>query len=73
MSHLWYWKKDLRLRDEDESAWEPFDADQEKLIEVGYQKTPRADISLNKTYMIDYKNLVQYRKGVRSFFRQSKK
>jgi len=58
----WYWKKDLRLKDENAQAWEKYNDADMKRIEKQYQKNKRASFAFDDTYQIDLERMIQHRK-----------
>jgi len=54
----WQWKKDLRFKSKEE-AWENYGAAANKKIETAYRQ--KKTFKLDKTYTIDFKDMVQHR------------
>jgi len=54
----WYWKKDLRLKDENLQAWEKYSDQDIKRIEKEYQKNKKGSFSFDDTYQIDFERMI---------------
>jgi hypothetical protein len=63
----WYWKSDLRLKDEDESGWTLYDDEATKKLEKAYQKGQKT-MKLSEKHKIDFKDMIQHRIEVRCDF-----
>jgi len=57
----WYWKSDLRLKDDDESSWTAYSSSDSTKIEKAFNKGQKT-FTLNNKYKIDFKTLIQVRK-----------
>eukprot|EP01059_Diplonema_ambulator_P006044 TRINITY_DN15816_c0_g3_i2.p1 TRINITY_DN15816_c0_g3~~TRINITY_DN15816_c0_g3_i2.p1 ORF type:complete len:517 (+),score=191.80 TRINITY_DN15816_c0_g3_i2:50-1600(+) len=62
----WYWQSDLRktkAKETDDSAWTAYSAKDNKIIEEAYQ-SKKKNMKLksnNRSYVVDFKEMIQYR------------
>lgn len=61
----WYWKSDLRLVDENETAWTVYEHSAAKKLEAAFQRGQKT-MKLDDTYKIDFKEMIQHRHEVRT-------
>eukprot|EP01116_Phalansterium_solitarium_P013744 TRINITY_DN3114_c0_g1_i1.p1 TRINITY_DN3114_c0_g1~~TRINITY_DN3114_c0_g1_i1.p1 ORF type:complete len:181 (-),score=7.97 TRINITY_DN3114_c0_g1_i1:60-602(-) len=56
----WYWKNDLRFKDDEAGAWTAYSDDDSKRIESAFKKNQKT-FKLSDEYKIDFAALIQHR------------
>jgi len=59
MTAKWYWKSDLRLKDDNDSAWKEYDAALTQKLEKAHQKGQKT-LKLTPPYSIDFQLNIQH-------------
>lgn len=60
----WEWKSDLRLLNDKDPGWTPYEPDVSQKIETAFKKGQKT-MTLDETYKIDFTESIQHRKDVR--------